>query len=56
MIGPTDAQIFNHMAPAENYCGKCGCDGVEPVEHEDYETYICLSCDYEPTPPDEDDR
>ncbi len=55
MNEPTDKEIFGHMAPAENYCGKCGGD-VEPIQREYYNTYICLVCDYEPTPPDEDDK
>jgi hypothetical protein len=54
MIGPTDAQIFGHMSPAEDYCSKCGGDDVEPVVYEDYTSYICLVCDFEPTPPEEE--
>ena len=54
MNEPTDHQIFNHMRPADNFCGKCHGD-VEPVEYEDYKTYRCVVCDFEPTPPGEDD-
>ncbi len=35
MKEPTDAQIFGHMAPKEDFCGKCGGD-VEPVESVDF--------------------
>ena len=53
MIGPTDDQIFSYMAQDEEpYCGKCG-DEVEAVKYSDYKTYKCLSCGFEPSPPEE---
>jgi len=51
---PTDNQIFNHMRPIEDFCGCCGSDDVERVEHDDYSTYKCLVCDFEPAPGEDD--
>ena len=42
MNQPTDAQIFNHMAPFDYICHDCGGDGDE------------CTCEFEP--PGEDDR
>ena len=54
MNGPTDDQIFNHMAPDdEPYCGMCGSYEVESVEYDDYKTYKCLDCHFEPSPTEE---
>lgn len=52
MTVPTDEEIFNHMLPDEPGCDKCHGD-VKAVEYDDYTTYKCLVCDYEPTPPEE---
>lgn len=53
MAGPTDDEIFAHMAPdEENDCHRCGGE-VKTVEYDDYITYKCLVCGFEPTPPEE---
>ena len=53
MAGPTDDQIFAHMAPEDEiFCGKCGND-TKTVEYDDYITHKCLVCDFEPSPPEE---
>ena len=52
MIGPTDEQIFNYMLPEEVSCDRCAGD-VKSVEYDDYKTYKCLECYFEPTPPEE---
>ena len=53
MKGPTDEEIFNHMKPDDEItCEKCGYD-VETVEYDDYITYKCLVCCFQPSPPEE---
>lgn len=54
MNGPTDYQIFGHMAPVEDFCGKCKSDDVERIERDDYITQSCLACGFEPEPPGEE--
>ena len=53
MNEPTDKQILNHMRQEDDYCGKCHGD-VERVEDDDYITYRCLVCGYEPLPAGEE--
>lgn len=50
----TDDQIFNHMMPGNDSeeCEKC--DGeIEDIEYDEYITYKCLNCGFEPSPPEE---
>ena len=54
MTGPTDDQIFAHMAPDEDRsCDNCGSYEVKSIEYDDYKTYKCLDCHNEPSPPEE---
>ena len=54
MNGPTDKEIFAHMAPdGDITCEYCGSYEVKRIEYDDYITYKCLDCYHEPTPPEE---
>jgi len=54
MKPPTDKEIFNYMKPDEpEVCPECGFDEIEAIHYTCYTTYKCLSCGFEPSPPEE---